>query len=137
MQLIAQIFFFKFSVSLLYHLNQIQFRYVFEKGELSGLYLNFSDPWPKERHAKRRLTHCWYLEGYRQVIKPGGAIEFKSDNDDLYAFTLEEVAACHMEIVESTDDLHNSQFESRKYRTEYEERFMNRGKNINYIKFLV
>ena len=53
----------------------------FEDGELAGIYLNFSDPWPKARHAKRRLTHTRFLKGYERVIKKGGFVEFKTDND--------------------------------------------------------
>ena len=65
----------------------------FEPGELAGIYLNFSDPWPKARHAKRRLTYHKNLANYRSVLEAGGFIEFKTDNEGLFTFTLEEIAA--------------------------------------------
>ncbi len=109
----------------------------FEKGELSGIYLNFSDPWPKERHGKRRLTHLRYLESYRKVLKDGGMVEFKTDNDGLYRFSIEEILRGNFEILEETEDLHNSSFESKNNTTEYEDKFRSMGKNINYVKFRV
>lgn len=109
----------------------------FEKGELAGIYLNFSDPWPKERHAKRRLTHHRYLNGYRDVVKDGGFVEFKTDNDGLFDFSLEEIEGCGLKVEECTRDLHASDYLSREITTEYEDRFRAAGKNINYVKFIV
>lgn len=106
----------------------------FEKGEIAGIYLNFSDPWPKARHYKRRLTYRGRLSNYFEVIKDGGFVEFKSDNDGLFEFTLEEIEEGGFEMVEMTRDLHASQFESRLTTTEYEEKFKSKGKNINYVK---
>lgn len=106
----------------------------FEEGELDGIYLNFSDPWPKARHDKRRLTYHRRLENYFQVLKPEGFVEFKTDNDGLYAFTLEEIPLAGLEIAEETRDLHRSDFESRLVTTEYEDKFRAGGKNINYVK---
>ncbi len=107
----------------------------FDKGELGGIYLNFSDPWPKARHAKRRLTYRKRLANYREVLADGAAIEFKTDNDDLFRFTLEEIEAGGFEIAEMTKDLHNSSFKAKDITTEYEDRFKTGGKNINYVKF--
>ncbi|MEA4922825.1 MAG: tRNA (guanosine(46)-N7)-methyltransferase TrmB [Eubacteriaceae bacterium] len=107
----------------------------FAENELDGMYLNFSDPWPKARHSKRRLTYRSFLESYRKIIKPGGFVEFKTDNDGLYDFTLEELDECSFRILEQTRDLHSTEYESNGYRTEYEEKFSSKGKNINYIKF--
>lgn len=107
----------------------------FEVGELAGMYLNFSDPWPKARHAKRRLTYHKRLLNYREIIKDGGAIEFKTDNDDLFAFTLEEIGEAGLEIIENTTDLHSSNYASKEMTTEYEDKFSAAGKNINYVKF--
>ena len=109
----------------------------FEEDELSGIYLNFSDPWPKDRHAKRRLTHSRYLDGYRSVLKSGRCIELKTDNDDMYAFALNEFTECGMKILESTEDLHGSEFEARKVTTEYEDKFRESGQKINYCKVQV
>lgn len=106
----------------------------FEVGELAGMYLNFSDPWPKARHAKRRLTYHKRLLNYREIIKDGGVIEFKTDNDDLFAFTLEEIGEAGLEILENTTDLHSSNYASKEMTTEYEDKFSAAGKNINYVK---
>ncbi len=107
---------------------------LFDEDELDGIYLNFSDPWPKKRHAKRRLTHRRKLEAYKKVVKAGGFLEFKSDNDSLYEFTLEELDAVGYTISEMTTDLHNSRYMEGNILTEYEEKFSNLGKNIYYIR---
>ncbi|WP_027399954.1 tRNA (guanosine(46)-N7)-methyltransferase TrmB [Anaerovorax odorimutans] len=106
----------------------------FDENELDGIYLNFSDPWPKDRHAKRRLTHKRYLEGYRKILKQHSFIQFKSDNDLLFAFTMEQFEDNNLQILEYTDDLHNSNFLSKNVTTEYEDKFKSLGKNINYCK---
>ncbi|MBR6473390.1 MAG: tRNA (guanosine(46)-N7)-methyltransferase TrmB [Firmicutes bacterium] len=109
----------------------------FDEGELDGIYLNFSDPWPKDRHAKRRLTHRNNLRSFLKVIRPGGTIEFKTDNDDLFGFSLEEIRSLGCEVLEVTRNLHGEDcsFTSQEFMTEYEERFLAKGKNINYVKF--
>ncbi|NCB03497.1 MAG: tRNA (guanosine(46)-N7)-methyltransferase TrmB [Spirochaetia bacterium] len=109
----------------------------FEKEELDGIYLNFSDPWPKVRHAKRRLTHRSFLEGYKYILKPGSFLEIKTDNADLFAFTLEELEAVGMDLVERSDDLHRSDLTSRSITTQYEERFLLLNKKIFYCKVKV
>ena len=106
----------------------------FEKDEISGIYLNFSDPWPKARHAKRRLTHTRYLSGYRQFLKPGGEIQFKTDNDDLFDFSVEEIMNNGFALIELTYDLHSTIFNAREVTTEYEEKFRLWGKKIKYLK---
>jgi tRNA (guanine-N7-)-methyltransferase len=107
----------------------------FQEGELQGIYLNFSDPWPKARHAKRRLTYRDRLENYREVLKKDGYIEFKTDNDGLFEFTLEEIKELGLRVLEQTTDLHNSNFSAKNTTTEYEDKFSGFGKNINYVKF--
>lgn len=112
----------------------------FEKDEIAGVYLNFSDPWPKARHAKRRLTYHKRLQNYKSVLSEGGFIEFKTDNDVLFEFTLEEIAVCGYEIVEMCRDLHGEAQgkygkESQHFMTEYEEKFSGQGKNINFVRF--
>ena len=106
----------------------------FEEGELSGVYLNFSDPWPKERHDKRRLTYRSYLEGYRWVVRPGGFLEFKTDNEGLFDFTLEQIGEMNLEVVETTRDLHHSNIPAKNITTEYEDKFVAAGKSIHYVK---
>ncbi len=106
----------------------------FAPGELDGVYLNFSDPWPKARHAKRRLTCGANLEMYRRALRPGGFVAFKTDNDGLFDFTLEEVERMGYTVVALTRDLHHSPYQEGNIQTEYEERFASQGKNINYIK---
>ena len=111
----------------------------FEKGELAGVYLNFSDPWPKARHDKRRLTYHKRLENYFQVMGEDGFVEFKTDNEGLFEFTLEEIELLQekgLEMTEMTRDLHSEgcTYESRLVTTEYEDKFHASGKNINYVK---
>lgn len=106
----------------------------FADGELSGVYLNFSDPWPKDRHAKRRLTYGKRLQQYRQIIADGGSICFKTDNEGLFAFTLEQIESENLEILEMSRDLHASEFAAENITTEYEDKFAKTGKNINYVK---
>jgi tRNA (guanine-N7-)-methyltransferase len=109
-------------------------REFFEDGELDGIYLNFSDPWPKARHAKRRLTYGDTLLKYKQVLKPEGFIAFKTDNEGLFDFTMEEIERLGFEIKEMSRDLHNSDLAAKEFTTEYEEKFHGYGKNINYVK---
>ena len=113
---------------------------LFEKGELDGIYLNFSDPWHKARHAKRRLTHRNFLKKYFEVLKEDGFVRMKTDNDNLFEFTLEEIDDLrkieNMKILgeEVTRNLHGSEYAEGNVMTEYEEKFSNRGKNINHVK---
>lgn len=112
----------------------------FEPGELSGIYLNFSDPWPKARHAKRRLTYRGRLQNYKKVLKPEGFIEFKTDNDGLFEFSLEEIEACGYDMIEMSRDLHGTPQgvhgeKSQQFMTEYEAKFSGQGKNINFVRF--
>lgn len=106
----------------------------FDDNEIDGIYLNFSDPWPKARHAKRRLTYHKFLEKYKKIIKAGGFIEFKTDNDNLFDFTLEEIESLGYKIEACSRDLHHSRYKEGNITTEYEEKFAGRGKNINYVK---
>lgn len=107
---------------------------IFAEGELSGIYLNFSDPWPKERHARRRLTHLTRLQRYFKVLKAGCTIEIKTDNDDLFAFTLQQIEEGGFTIEQITHDLHASAFAAKDITTEYEDKFSQQGKTINYVK---
>ena len=106
----------------------------FAENELSGMYLNFSDPWPKDRHAARRLTHIGYLKGYGKALRPGSSLEFKTDNEGLFRFSVEQFEKCGLEQVDYSENLHNTDFESAKFMTEYEEKFSLRGHPIFYVK---
>ncbi len=108
----------------------------FEKGELSGVYLNFSDPWPKDRHAHRRLTHVSKLLAYKEIMAPGTALEFKTDNDALFDFSLEQADLAGLSVAAVIRDLHASELAAENIQTEYEEKFAGEGKNINYMKII-
>lgn len=103
---------------------------LFNKGEVDQIYLNFSDPWPKERHAKRRLTSRQFLAKYEQIIKEGGKVIFKTDNKGLFDFSLEEVEASNWTMDYYTFDLHHSEYVEGNVMTEYEEKFVAKGNPI-------
>ena len=109
-------------------------RDMFRENEIAGIYLNFSDPWPKSRHAKRRLTHSRFLEGYESILKRGGFIEFKTDNPILWDFSVDELEGSPFKIIEKTEDLHKSAFSSRNFTTEYEDKYRLLYKKIYYLK---
>ena len=108
-------------------------REFFEDGEVDGIYLNFSDPWPKPRHEKRRFTYGNTLLKYKQILKPGGFVAFKTDNEALFQYSLDEVARLELNMEEMSRDLHNSSLDAKEFTTEYEEKFHGKGKNINYM----
>ena len=104
---------------------------VFDQEEVSRIYLNFSDPWPKDRHAKRRLPSREYLARYDQILKKDGVIEFKTDNKDLFEFALEELPFAEWKIVRKTFDLHHdAEMMEGNVMTEYEEKFSSKGNPI-------
>jgi tRNA (guanine-N7-)-methyltransferase len=102
---------------------------VFAPGEVSRLYINFCDPWPKNRHAKRRLTHRRFLEKYRVILADGGDLFFKTDNEALFEFSLAEFTAAHLVLKTVTFDLERSGYEGN-IMTEYEEKFRAKGQKI-------
>ena len=106
---------------------------IFEEGELAGIYLNFSDPWPKARHEKRRLTTETRLSSYGKVLESGGLLEFKTDNDGLFEYTLTQIPEC-FQVDFVTRDLHGEVPEEHIVTTEYEEKFAGRGKSINFLR---
>lgn len=106
---------------------------IFADGEIDEIYLNFSDPWPKARHAKRRLTYRKFLEMYKALLKPDGVIYFKTDNRPFFDFSLEEFPAAGYELFDVTFDLHNSEFNAENVVTEYEATFSARGFSINRL----
>ena len=101
----------------------------FSPGELTGIYLNFSDPWPAPRHARRRLTHRNYLYVYDTLLSEGGHICLKTDNNGLFEYSLEEFSAYGFRIESVTRDLHSEQTDN--IMTEYEEKFAAMGNRIN------
>ena len=104
---------------------------VFEEEEIEKIYLNFSDPWPKARHAKRRLTSRQFLSRYEKILARNGKVEFKTDNRELFEFSLEEVKEQGWELLESTFDLHNQpEMMEGNVMTEYEEKFSSMGNPI-------
>jgi tRNA (guanine-N7-)-methyltransferase len=126
---------------------------IFAEGELNGIYLNFSDPWPKVRHEKRRLTTATRLLQYAEVLAAGGLLEFKTDNDGLFEYTLTQVGQAELpeeaaledrervrrvqelyEMCFVTRDLHRDVPAAEIVTTEYEEKFAGRGKNINFLR---
>ena len=94
------------------------------------IYLNFSDPWPKAGHAKRRLTHRGFLEIYRKLLKEDGILKLKTDNVGLFDFSLEEFEAVGAEILWQTRDLHHSDKQADNIMTEYEKNFSEKGFSI-------
>lgn len=104
---------------------------VFDKGEVDRIYLNFSDPWPKDRHAKRRLPSRQFLNRFDNILSKDGVIEFKTDNRDLFDFALEEVPFAGWNLVKKTFDLHNDEEMCKgNICTEYEEKFSALGNPI-------
>ena len=104
---------------------------VFAVGEVGKIYLNFSDPWPKDRHAKRRLESREFLKRYNEILVPEGVVEFKTDNMDLFEFALEEVEPAGWKLRQWTKDLHHDpKMNAGNVMTEYEERFSSVGNPI-------
>ena len=94
------------------------------------IYLNFSDPWPKKGHTKRRLTYRGFLEIYRKLLVKGGVLKLKTDNVGLFDFSLEEFEAAGLTTLMVTRDLHNSEFAEGNVMTEYEKNFSEKGMSI-------
>lgn len=105
---------------------------VFESGEISRIYINFCNPWPKPRHNKRRLTHSKLLKEYKKFLKPGSQVWFKTDNEDLFTASLEYFKESGFEIKYFTFDLHQSKTENN-IKTEYEEKFSSMGMKIMFL----
>ncbi len=104
---------------------------VFGEGEVDRIYLNFSDPWPKDRHAKRRLPSKEFLARYDVILKKEGWIEFKTDNRDLFDFALEQLPLAGWDADKVTFDLHNdAEMNEGNIMTEYEEKFSSKGNPI-------
>ena len=107
---------------------------IFAPEEIDRIYLNFSDPWPKDRHAKRRLTSTQFFGRYDKVLKKDGVVEFKTDNEMLFDFSLEQIPMAGWELAAVTRDLHNDKDMCQgNVMTEYEERFSKKGNPIHKL----
>ena len=106
----------------------------FAPGEVDRIYINFCDPWPTKRHAKRRLTSRQFFERYDKILAGNGVVEFKTDNDDLFAFSMEEVAEAGWTLDAHTFDLHHDPvLNEGNIMTEYEEKFSSLGHPIHKL----
>ena len=108
-----------------------QLPFFFAPGEVDRIYVNFCDPWPSKRHAKRRLVHGNFLKLYRQVLKPGGQIHFKTDNVGLFAFAVEEFPNFGFTLSEVTWNLHEHR--PQGIMTDYESKFHEQGQPIHRL----
>lgn len=105
----------------------------FADSEVDQIYLNFSDPWPKKRHEKRRLTYKTFLAVDEQILRPNGEIHFKTDNQGLFEYSLASFSQYGMILKQVWLDLHQSQFEGN-IMTEYEEKFSSKGQRIYRVE---
>ena len=104
---------------------------LFDTDEITRIYLNFSDPWPKDRHAKRRLPSKNFLDRYNTFLQKDGYVQFKTDNDDLFQFSLEQAELAGWQATEVHWDFHNSEYAQGNVMTEYEEKFSGMGNPIH------
>lgn len=111
-------------------IDALELTEVFAENEVERIYLNFSDPWPKDRHAKRRLTSDRFLAVYDKILQPDGIIEFKTDNQDLFRYSLESIPEADWQVTSHTFDLHHSDMAEGNVMTEYETKFSAEGKPI-------
>ena len=110
---------------------------MFEPGEIQRIYVNFSDPWPKAKHARRRLTHPRLLEKYRVLLNEWGEIHQKTDSRILFEFSLNSYAECEMQMRNISLDLHKDGLREDLVMTEYEQKFVERGGNIHRCEVIV
>lgn len=109
----------------------------FAKGEIDEIWITFPDPQPQLSREKKRLTSPRFLEKYTEVLKPGGYVNLKTDNDGLYAYTAEKIQELKLKEHVNTADLYHSEFadEVLSIKTYYEKKYLADNKNINYLKF--
>ncbi|GAA4902744.1 tRNA (guanosine(46)-N7)-methyltransferase TrmB [Mucilaginibacter defluvii] len=109
----------------------------FAPGEVDEIWITFPDPQPQLSREKKRLTSPRFLEKYKQILKPGGFINLKTDNDDLHAYTVEKIAELSLKLHVRTEDLYKSEYadEVLSIKTYYERKYLQDNKNINYLKF--
>ncbi|QCT03926.1 tRNA (guanine-N(7)-)-methyltransferase [Paenibacillus algicola] len=110
---------------------------VFEEGELERIYLNFSDPWPKKKHGRRRLTHPRFLDKYVRILNERGEIHFKTDSVSLFQFSLNAFADYGLQMTNISLDLHAEGPNEEFVMTEYESKFYSQGMNIHRCEAIV
>ena len=118
---------------LVFDINHIE--EIFAPGEVDRFYINFCDPWPKKRHAKRRLTYISFLEKYRALLRKGGELHFKTDNRPLFDFSLEQFEEAGLPVRDVTFDLH-AENRPDNIMTEYERKFSGFGEKIHRCEVL-
>ena len=109
----------------------------FAAGEIDEIWITFPDPQPQLSREKKRLTSSRFLDMYKLILKPGGYMNLKTDNDDLHAYTAEKIAELNLNLHIKTEDLYHSEFadEVLSIKTYYEKKYLKDNKNINYLKF--
>ena len=117
----------------LLRINANKIEEIFQK-EIDTIYLNFSDPWPKDRHAKRRLTSPIFLDKYTKIFKNKYHIIMKTDNIDLFNYSKETLKEAGYNIIKETNDLYNSPYLENNIKTEYEIKFTSKGITITYLE---
>lgn len=105
----------------------------FDKDEVDHMFINFCDPWTRQNKPKRRLTYRAFLDKYKGFLKTGASISFKTDNDELFDFSLKEFEESGFELSGLTRDLHNSEYDKDNIRTEFEQHFADQGINIKRV----
>ncbi|KKO52963.1 tRNA (guanosine(46)-N7)-methyltransferase TrmB [Paenibacillus sp. DMB20] len=110
---------------------------VFEPGEIERIYLNFSDPWPKAKHGRRRLTHPRFLDKYKMILNKRGQIHFKTDSVSLFEFSLNSFADYGLQMTNISLDLHRDGINEEFVMTEYETKFVGQGMNIHRCEVIV
>ncbi|MCE2787361.1 MAG: tRNA (guanosine(46)-N7)-methyltransferase TrmB [Bacteroidota bacterium] len=113
---------------------------VFAQAEVDEIWITFPDPFPKLRHAKHRLTHPRYLTLYKQILKPGGLVNFKTDSDELFHFTIDMLPQVGITPLAIDHDVHHNPNASaylKEIKTYYEQKFMAKGQKIKYTQFLL
>ena len=120
---------------LLIHGDAKNLESLFERGEIDKIYLTFSDPWPKAKHFKRRLTYRSFLDKYEYLLKEQGILQFRTDNQGLFDFSVQELQERKWQIIASTRDLHHQKdWREDAPQTEYERKFSSRGEAIYQLQ---
>ncbi len=109
----------------------------FSQNEISEIWITFPDPHPSQRRSNKRLTSPRFLEYYKNILKPNGLVHLKTDNDALFEYTLETLVTMNIQTKQCTQDLYTENWldETLKIRTNYEQKYLDNGKNINYLNF--